>query len=116
MFSCGSCFHPRKDRGFLSLLLSFLMLAMLSACGGGGGASGGFENRTYPVGGSISGLASGQTVVLENNGTDPLSVQGNGDFVLIHLLRSTAVTTLQLLVSLLGRCVQSQTIQVWALV
>jgi len=78
MFSCGSCFHPRKDRGFLSLLLSFLMLAMLSACGGGGGASGGFENRTYPVGGSISGLDAGDQVVLLLNGKDPLTVAADG--------------------------------------
>lgn len=35
---------------------------------------------TYPIGGSISGLAAGAQVVLENNGADLLTVGANGNF------------------------------------
>jgi hypothetical protein len=34
----------------------------------------------YPVSGSLSGLAAGNTVVLQNNGTDDLSLISNGSF------------------------------------
>ncbi|MBK8286861.1 MAG: hypothetical protein IPK97_19460 [Ahniella sp.] len=36
--------------------------------------------NTYTVGGSISGLAAGATVTLQNNGSDPLVVSANGSF------------------------------------
>lgn len=35
---------------------------------------------TYSVGGTVSGLASGQSVVLQNNGSDDLTVGANGGF------------------------------------
>lgn len=35
---------------------------------------------TYTIGGTVSGLASGQGVTLRNNNSDTLSVQGNGAF------------------------------------
>lgn len=46
---------------------------LLSACGGGGGNA-----PSYKIGGSISGLSG--TVVIENNGTDQLSLASNGRF------------------------------------
>jgi 6-phosphogluconolactonase len=49
----------------------------LSACGGGGGNP---APQTYGIGGAVSGLASGESVILVNNGADPLTVNGNNAF------------------------------------
>ena len=54
----------------------------LAACGGGGGGGGGNPvTQTYTIGGAVSGLATGGSVTLANNGTDTLSVNGNTTFV-----------------------------------
>ena len=65
----------------------FLAASMLvTACGGGGGGydSGGGSSTpaglTYTIGGTVSGLNAGGTVVLQNNGGDNLSVTANGPF------------------------------------
>jgi hypothetical protein len=65
----------------------FLAASMLvTACGGGGGAydSGGGSSTpaglTYTIGGMVSGLNAGGTVVLQNNGGNNLSVTQNGAF------------------------------------
>ncbi len=50
-----------------------LSLVTLAACGGFGSDS--------IIGGTLSGLATGATVVLSNNGTDNLSLAANGSFV-----------------------------------
>ncbi|HCF56915.1 MAG TPA: hypothetical protein DFS52_02825, partial [Myxococcales bacterium] len=39
-----------------------------------------FERNLYPVGGTLSGLADGATLVLRNNGGDSLNLNGNGEF------------------------------------
>ena len=39
-------------------------------------------NNTYTVGGSVSGLASGQSLVLNNNGSAVMNVASNGNFTL----------------------------------
>jgi hypothetical protein len=59
-----------------------LLAADLTACGGGGsgGGSGGGGTATYSVGGAVSGLASGSTVLLQDNGGDNLTVSANGSF------------------------------------
>jgi 6-phosphogluconolactonase len=51
----------------------------LSACGGGGGG-GNPAPQTYGIGGAVSGLASGESVILVNNGADTLTVNGNNAF------------------------------------
>ncbi|PYX63418.1 MAG: hypothetical protein DMG78_31735 [Acidobacteria bacterium] len=51
------------------------MLVSLTSCGGGNGES----TITYAVGGTVSGLAVGQTVKLSNNGSDP-TIVANGPF------------------------------------
>ena len=56
---------------------------LLSSCGGGGGGSGGFAVAppapTFTVGGSVSGLASGESVTLAN-GSETLTVSAEGNF------------------------------------
>ncbi|MGI5860463.1 MAG: DUF4215 domain-containing protein [Myxococcales bacterium] len=39
-----------------------------------------FERNLYPVGGTLSGLADGATLVLENNGGDSLTLSSDGEF------------------------------------
>lgn len=48
---------------------------LLSACGGGGSAP-----PMYSVGGTLSGLASGESVVLQNSGGNNTTVSANGRF------------------------------------
>jgi len=60
------------------LTLTISALAVLPACGGGGSAT----TRppvTYTIGGAVSGL-SGAGLVLQDNGGDSLTVNGNGNF------------------------------------
>ena len=58
---------------------------LVAACGGGGGGYGGGGSNgsaglTYTIGGTVSGLNAGGTVVLQNNGGNNLSVTQNGAF------------------------------------
>lgn len=62
-----------------SLLVSALTLA---GCGGGGGCVGdacGTYAR-FTVGGSVAGLGTNKTVILQNNAGDDLRISGNGNF------------------------------------
>jgi hypothetical protein len=57
----------------------------LGACGGGGGGASvglgsGGNTATFAVGGQVSGLPSGETVQLLNNGGDALTVSADGGF------------------------------------
>lgn len=65
---------------FMSLraLLTSSTLALLAACGGGGGDGG--TGATYTVGGQLSGLLAGQSVTVQNNGTDAQTLRANGAF------------------------------------
>lgn len=64
----------------LSVISEFFALItlglLLSACGGGGGSSN--STMTYTVGGTVSGLNG--SLVLQNNGSDSLTISGNGSF------------------------------------
>lgn len=62
----------------LRALLASSALALLAACGGGGGDSG--SGATYTVGGQLSGLLAGQSVTVQNNGTDAQTLRVNGAF------------------------------------
>lgn len=58
-------------------------IAALAACGGGGdggGQGGGAAASNFAVGGTLSGMQSGDTVTLLNRGADPLAVDANGSF------------------------------------
>jgi hypothetical protein len=59
-----------------------LSLVTLAACGGFGSDS--------IIGGTLSGLATGATVVLSNNGTDNLSLAANGSFVFATKVAASA--------------------------
>lgn len=59
-------------------LLASNALALLVACGGGGGDGG--TGATYTVGGQLSGLLAGQSVTVQNNGADALTLRANGSF------------------------------------
>jgi 6-phosphogluconolactonase len=65
------------------LRMSAAVMALgIAGCGGGGGGGGGVGVATnYTVGGSVSGMASGESVTLLNNGTDTLTVSSNTTFV-----------------------------------
>ena len=62
-------------------LLSVVMVALLFSFACGGGSVGGTKTTTtYTIGGTLSGLASGATVVLSDNTSDSLSLTANGAF------------------------------------
>jgi len=68
---------------FRGLLLS-CALSVLAACGSGD--DGNVTVGAFTVGGQVSGLSSGKSVVLQNNGGDDLTVATNGSFTFATLL------------------------------
>src|SRR2546427_725491 len=67
----------------LSLLLtSFVLSACSGPVGSGSGGTGGGGGGTGPftIGGTVSGLAAGGSMTLQNNGTESLIVPANGVF------------------------------------
>lgn len=71
----------RRSHGVMALLVSVAMLT-LTGCGGGSSSppSPSSSSTTYTVGGEVSGLGANESVVLLNNGSDPLIVSGDGGF------------------------------------
>jgi hypothetical protein len=59
------------------LLLSVTLI--ISACGDGGG-HGTLAAGTYAIGGGLTGLGAGKSVVLQDNGGDDLTLRGDGNF------------------------------------
>ena len=55
--------------------LTLALVGCLSACGGGSGGT-----PVYSVGGTVSGLPSGSTLTLVDNGVDTATVSANGGF------------------------------------
>lgn len=87
----------RRPAPAAKALLAGAALGALCACGGGGGsdspATGGEPGTPttpttppaevrWTVGGTVSGLAAGQTLVLQNQGTDDFTLGANGAFVM----------------------------------
>ena len=61
----------------ITLLGGILVIVSgLTACGGGSSSG-----ALYSVGGTLSGLGNGKSVVLQNNGGDDLTVSANGSFI-----------------------------------
>src|SRR3990172_10601889 len=74
---------PARQGGPMMRLHSVVVVAVLSAsCGGDGSSSYGVgdESSSYGIGGTVTGLG-GSELVLVNNGSDRVAVQGNGPFV-----------------------------------
>jgi hypothetical protein len=69
-----TAFKRRLTRGLL-----FTTALTLVACGGGGGG-GTTTTTTYTIGGTVSGLPSGASAVLQDNGGDNMTVTANGAF------------------------------------
>jgi 6-phosphogluconolactonase (cycloisomerase 2 family) len=72
----------KRSIGFVTCLALFLV-----GCGGGGSGSGASSSpppppppATYTIGGTVSGLDVGQSVILQNDGGDNLTVSANGAF------------------------------------
>src|SRR5471032_362832 len=65
-----------------------LLAACLLACGGTSNNSSG--QAAFTVGGTVSGLSSGASVVLLDNGADPLTISANGGFTFASELASGA--------------------------
>ncbi|MCX7552360.1 hypothetical protein OS175_00595 [Marinicella sp. S1101] len=55
------------------------------------------STNTYSIGGTVSGLAPGNSVVLQNNLTDDLSVSANGAFLFLTALEDESVYTVTVL-------------------
>src|SRR5579859_5074022 len=78
--------HMSTQRYFAGLCLGSALL--LSACGGGGGGGSSYNGgpppppppATYSVGGTVAGLATGVSVVLQNSGGNNTTVSANGSF------------------------------------
>src|ERR1700692_3028245 len=74
MISKGRCMTLRMTCGSIFLIAALC----LAACGGGGGRPS--PAPTYMIGGTLSGLAMGQQVVLKDNGADSLTLSVDGAF------------------------------------
>jgi len=88
-------FHPRSAAHFV---VTLGVLGLVS-CGGGGESGGGGPPAPAPVtiGGTASGRTAGDTLVLQNNGADDLSITANGVFTFatpVALSGAYAVTVL----------------------
>ena len=66
-----------------------LALLVLTSCGGGGSAP-----STFQIGGTVSGLTSGASLTLSDNGTDSLTVNTNGMFTFPSALKPGASYTI----------------------
>jgi hypothetical protein len=63
----------------------FFLFSLLAACGGGGGGNNSAnQSGIYSISGTVSGLRG--TLVLQNNGTDSLTITQNGAFSFDKLL------------------------------
>jgi len=79
----------------ISALVVYLVAIILTACGGGGGGNSGGGNSgggnsgggnsgggttSYTIGGTISGLLTGASLIITNNGNDSLTIASNGSY------------------------------------
>src|SRR5712664_2555390 len=80
-------------RARLSLYWALPVLS-LAACGGGTDAA---------IGGYLSGLGSGLSVVLQNNNSDSLTLTSNGSFTFANSLASGAAYSVTVLTQPVGQ-------------
>ena len=77
--------------GFAIRSISVVGLSVLAACGGGGGGGSTptpTPTPTFTIGGTLSGLATGASVVLQNSGGNNLTVNANGSFTFSNAVSS----------------------------
>jgi sugar lactone lactonase YvrE len=74
---------PGQRQPLVAGVLTTVLL--LSGCGGGGGS---IVTSSFTVGGSVSGLQSGESVILENNGGNPTTVNASGTFTFADAVAS----------------------------
>lgn len=73
----------------IRVVLYSIMVFLLAACGGGGGGGGG-GSGSFTVGGSLSGMGTGKSIVLQNNAGDNLTLTNNGSFTFATALADGA--------------------------
>ena len=71
--------NHRVTSGIFKLLALICITSIILSCGSDNGDGGGLILNQYTVGGTVSGL-EGTGLVLQNNGTDDLSIDNNGSF------------------------------------
>ena len=64
------------SRSIALLGCALVIISGLSACGGGSSS-----DVSYSIGGTLSGLGNGKSVILQNNGGDDLTLSANGGFI-----------------------------------
>ena len=75
-----------------------IILATLAACGGGGGGGAAPPAPpTYTIGGTVSGLGAGKSVVLQNNSGDNLTVSADGAFTFTASMANSATYVVSVL-------------------
>src|SRR5882762_1638382 len=72
-------------RSLIGRTASTLLMVGLAACGGGGGDD---SSQTFTIGGTVTGLASGSQIVMNNNGDPALTVSANGAFTFANPVAS----------------------------
>jgi hypothetical protein len=90
---------PRR-LGILAIVL------VLAACRGGSGSGTGSTTPGYTVSGTLSGLTAVQSVVLKNNGVDPLTRSANGSFTFATALANGAPYSVTVFTAVAGQSCQ----------
>src|SRR3972149_3005009 len=73
-----------------SYLLILILAITVASCGSTGSGSSETSDNAYTVGGTVSGLGNGKTVVLQNNAADDLSITANGPFTFVTKIADSA--------------------------
>jgi hypothetical protein len=85
----GKIMTSKHGLGGVTTLI--IILAALAACGGGGGGGAAPPAPpTYTIGGTVSGLGAGKSVVLQNNSGDNLTVSADGAFTFTASMANSA--------------------------
>jgi len=82
-------------------IVTLFSLLLLSACSGGGGNAGGAE--THTISGTVTGLTGTDSLVLQNAGSDNLTLSTNGSFTFATALSSTETYNVTVLSQTLGK-------------
>src|SRR3990170_4659532 len=72
-----------------SYLLILILAITVASCGSNGSGGSETSENTYAVGGTVSGL-TGTGLVLQNNGTDDLTITANGAFTFTTKIANSA--------------------------